>query len=88
MKLNKAIEIVKEHLKIFGVGNSKFSLALDLVVTNAEDYESEESRKAVCFVNHVKEHFEEQHPEWEVKCTICDKTISELWGEYYGKEVN
>ena len=30
------------------------------------------------FHDHIKGHFENEHPDWEVECKICDKTISEI----------
>ena len=30
------------------------------------------------FYNHIKSHFEKEHPDWEVKCKICNKTFEEV----------
>lgn len=30
------------------------------------------------FHDHIKAHFEKEHPEWVVKCKICDKTFDEI----------
>lgn len=35
-------------------------------------------RRALKFVNHVREHFKHEHPDWSVKCKICDRTIEEI----------
>lgn len=37
--------------------------------------------KARLFVNHVKNHFSKDHPDWKVKCKICNKTIDEIYQE-------
>lgn len=33
------------------------------------------------FYNHIKAHFEKEHPGWKVKCKICDKTFEEIVNE-------
>ena len=43
--------------------------------------EIEELLRAGYFVNHIQEHFKEEHPGWKVKCKICDKTIDEIYKE-------
>ena len=37
-----------------------------------------ELKKYKQFHDHIKGHFENEHPDWEVECKICDKTISEI----------
>jgi len=34
--------------------------------------------RALKFINHIKDHFKHEHPSWQVKCKICDKTINEV----------
>lgn len=46
-----------------------------------EDIEKEfqkELLKYKKFHDHIKAHFEKEHPEWEVKCKICDKTFNQI----------
>jgi len=38
MTMNKAIAIVREHLRFCGVGMTEFSLALEIVARGAEDF--------------------------------------------------
>lgn len=33
------------------------------------------------FVEHIDNHFSMQHPEWQVKCKICNKSIEEINNE-------
>ena len=35
-------------------------------------------RRAIKFIHHIKDHFKLEHPDWHVKCKICDKTIEEI----------
>lgn len=30
------------------------------------------------FHDHIKAHFEKEHPDWKVKCKICGKTYDEI----------
>ncbi|GAH07066.1 unnamed protein product, partial [marine sediment metagenome] len=30
------------------------------------------------FHDHIKAHFEKEHPDWQVKCKICGKTFKEI----------
>lgn len=34
--------------------------------------------RALKFINHIRDHFKHEHPSWQVKCKICDKTINEI----------
>lgn len=33
------------------------------------------------FYDHIKAHFEKEHPDWKVKCKICGKTFEEIMKE-------
>ena len=35
--------------------------------------------KNTIFVNHVHNHFKDKHPDWKVKCKICEKDIDEIY---------
>jgi hypothetical protein len=30
------------------------------------------------FYDHIKAHLEKEHPDWKVRCKICDKTLPEI----------
>ena len=36
---------------------------------------------AIKFINHIQNHFKEEHSNWEVRCKICNKTIREVCDE-------
>ena len=40
-----------------------------------------EEEKALIFVQHIKAHFEKEHPDWKVCCKICGKNIDEIYEE-------
>jgi proteasome lid subunit RPN8/RPN11 len=33
------------------------------------------------FIEHIRNHFKDEHPDWEVVCKICGKTAKEIVGE-------
>ena len=34
--------------------------------------------KAGIFVEHIRNHFKDEHPDWKVCCKICNKSIDEI----------
>ena len=38
-------------------------------------------KRKLKFVAHIQNHFKVEHPDWDVKCKICDKTITEICDE-------
>lgn len=34
------------------------------------------------FHDHIKAHFEREHPDWKVQCKICGKDIDQIYEEY------
>ena len=46
--------------------------------------EIKELLRCAKFVSHINSHFQEEHPDWDVKCKICGKTMNELVEVYNG----
>lgn len=38
------------------------------------------------FYDHIKAHFEKEHPDWEVCCKICGKTFRQILDDYVSVE--
>ncbi len=36
---------------------------------------------AIKFIQHIEDHFKKEHPDWDVKCKICNKTIGDICNE-------
>ena len=39
------------------------------------------------FYDHIQNHFKKDHPDWEVKCKICDRSYAEILAERNLKKI-
>ena len=57
-------------------------LSIMLKATKKFEQVDDDCDKYKVFHDHIKAHFEKEHPDWKVICKICGKTVDEIYNEY------